>query len=194
MLNQLIEFFNKCDPQQLKDSLDELDRKVNGIFSEKGAEIDDLIVNAIKDRDANFYVWFCFLKANFSRGRVVISNRVFKRFCNEMQSYDFYYAKFPEQDICPHLEWRYAKSIETVLQGIKERFGSGKEFVNEIKKIAESYDDPLLRYLELVSFFKGFKGISNKIANAILGELEYTFIKLREYEEHSAVNRLLKEK
>lgn len=194
MLDQLIRFFNKCEPTELKNSLDELDRKIEEIFRQREAEINDLIVNTIKDRDANFYVWFCFLKANFLRGKDVFSNRAFKRFCNEVRTHDYYYVKFPEQNICPQLNWQHARSIEMVLQSIKERFGSGEKFINEIKEVTEKYDDHLLRYLQLIRFFKEFKGISNKIANAVLNEVSWEMYLLKKYKEHNAVNRLLKER
>jgi len=194
MLNRIIEFFNKCDSQSLKDSLDELDEEIRNIFRERGSEIDRFIINVIKDRDADFYVWFCFLKANFLRGNVIVSNRKFKSFCSEVQPYDYYYVKFPEGKLCPHLNWRFAGSLEMVLQDIKEKFRSGKEFVNKIKEITKSYDDPLLRYFELIRFLNGFKGISNKIANAVLSELSGEIFSLEKYEKHNTVNRLLKEK
>ena len=65
MENPLIDFLNKCNTEELIKSLNELDIKISNIEKEAKSSFDEVTYEILKDKDAYFFTWFCFLRANF---------------------------------------------------------------------------------------------------------------------------------
>ena len=201
-MKKLIMFLNEVDSGKLCKALDELDKKITEIFKMKEASIEERIVDELKDADPYFFVWFCFLRANFLRGSDVVSNKRFISFLNGTKDRGYYFKGFPDGNLLPHLRWQYAKHVERMLSCVRENFSSGYKFVSHIKQLVDGEDDPLLLYLTVVGEFKtlghvmGRKGkvstgISNKIANAAIGEIGWELSLLRRYGYGKTVERLL---
>lgn len=190
-VGKLINFLNDINLQELNRSLDELDKKLREIN-----DIDSTIVNEIKDKNEEFFIWFCFLRANFLRGKDTISNRAFKefiKFCEEKKN-NYYFDKFPDADFLPYLNFQQAGKVERVLQQLREKYKSGNEFVIEIKELTDSFkmEEVHRLYLELISKLMSFEEIASKIANAVIGEILWELTLLRRSKEEKTFQNLLK--
>ncbi|MCX8150934.1 MAG: hypothetical protein N3D85_05490 [Candidatus Bathyarchaeota archaeon] len=197
-MKELIEFLNGVDPQKLKDSLDELDRKAQEILSKKDSDLDSIFVEEIKGGNAEFFVWFCFLRSNFLRGRNTVSNKAFKRFvdfCRNTKN-NYYFGCFPHtNNLLPdNLNFRYRKGVEEVLQQLRNEYDSGSKFVVEIKELVQDskIDEIHNLYTELIAKFMKYNYVAGKIANAVLGEIPYQLTLLKTSGESETFNRLLK--
>jgi hypothetical protein len=203
---RIVDFLNQSKAEELKSALDELDDKIREILKVKDAYIDDFIVETLVSRinelgyedGAYFYVWFVFMRANFLRGGDTISNKRFKHFVEFIKDRNYYFDYFSNANLLPNFwgknleKWQYAGQVEKVLNEIREKYKSGKKFVLKIREIAETHDDPLSLYLNLLGLFKSFKGINNKIANAIIGEIGYELTLLKSREKDKIVDNLFK--
>jgi len=177
-ISELIEKLNKSDPDKLIPRLKEMDDKIKEIISRGGGDTSEKVYNAIrKNRSTEFFVWLCFLRAIFLRDKDIISGRAFNKFMEYAEKDNYYFNKFPDRDkiIDCELKWRLAHASETVLKQIRDRYKSGKEFVEDIKRIANSYnkEEIDLLYLHLISEFSEYEEIGNKIANAIVNEIKW---------------------
>ena len=199
-IEDLIGFLNNVDLEKLKVSLDELDKKVGDIVSRAESNIDSIIIDEIKGRDEKFFVWFCFLRGNFLRGREIISNKAFAqfiRFCRN-QGNDLYFSKFPHSgDLLPRFQkpkFQRAGAIEEVLQQLRERYHSGREFIEEIEKLTGKIGIKEIHelYLSLIAKFMSFKQIGSKVANAILGEISWEMTLLKRCNEKKTFQNLSK--
>lgn len=161
-----------------------MDAKVQEIFSKKKSALDSIIVDEIKNRDAEFFTWFCFLRANFLRGKYILSNRAFEqfvKFCRQRRN-DYYFNEFPRTgSLLPHFKPKFllAKGIEKVLEQLRRKYASGYEFVKEVRCLTDSFEPKETHrlYLELIARFMSFEQIGSKIANAILNEIIWEFVK-----------------
>jgi len=187
-VRKLIDFLNSVDLKTLGKCLDELDRKVENIFSRTKSNLNPIIIDVIKNRDEKFFVWFCFLRGNFLRRSVIISNKAFKQFVNfcKEQGNNFYFDKFPSDSkfLLPSFynpKFLQAKGIKEVLQQLRNKYSSGDDFVEEIKKLVDSFGIKKVHnlYLEIIAKFMSFKYIRSKIANAILNEIPYELVLLK---------------
>jgi hypothetical protein len=61
-IKPLIDFLNNVDPQQLNESLDELEKEAQQIFIRTNSLIDSIIIEEIKRMNEKLFVWFCFLR------------------------------------------------------------------------------------------------------------------------------------
>jgi len=200
MIQKLINFLNNCDLKKLNQGLDELDKKIEEIFLKSNASIDDETLSVIQNKSSYFFCWFCFLRANFLRGKDITSNRAFRQFLTNIKWRNYYFDNFPQgsEKLLPQFsnpKFQQAKVIEEVLQQLRRKYKSGYEFVKEIKEMANSYEieDIHRLYLELISKFMSFKQIGSKIANAIIGETLWELTLLRRHKKKTFQN-LLKEK
>ncbi|MCS7365260.1 MAG: hypothetical protein NDF54_07490 [archaeon GB-1867-035] len=188
-----ISFLNGFEVDELRDCIDELEDKVDEVLRMSGAYIDEKIVSGLRDADPEFYFWFCFLRANFLRGRITIANKAFIRFLEYAEKLNYYYFDgFPEGRIIPNIGFRYAGKIEKVLDQLRDEYGSGCNFVKFIRQVIDQCDDnyPLI-YLELTSKLVGLRNIGSKIANAIIGEVSWELSLLRKYELFDVFERLV---
>jgi hypothetical protein len=197
----LISVLNTSDLKSLNVSFDELNLKIKKIFTEKDADFDVAVSQISSARDSEFFWWFVFLKANFLRGSDVISNKVFKQFiddCNVKKN-NYYFEKFPSEGrLLPDFrnpKFRYGSAVEQVLNQVRQRYGSGRDFVRFIRKIVEKYriGQEHLAYLELISELNSYKQIALKISNAIVGEVAYQLGRLQE-NRHQKFEEFTKEK
>ncbi|PIV43479.1 MAG: hypothetical protein COS26_00460 [Candidatus Nealsonbacteria bacterium CG02_land_8_20_14_3_00_40_11] len=200
MIQKLINFLNNCDLKKLNQGLDELDKKIEEIFLKSNASIDDETLSVIQNKSSYFFCWFCFLRANFLRGKDITSNRAFRQFLTNIKWRNYYFDNFPQgsEKLLPQFsnpKFQQAKGIEEVLQQLRRKYKSGYEFVKEIKEMANSYEieDIHRLYLELISKFMSFNQIGSKIANAIIGETLWELTLLRRHKKKTFQN-LLKEK
>ena len=178
-ISELIEKLNKSEPNKLIPRLKEMDDKIKEIISRGGGGTSEKVYNAIrKNRSTEFFVWLCFLRAIFLRGKDTLSGKAFNRFIEYAEKDNYYFDKFPDRDkiIDYELKWRYTEAVEKILRQIRKEYKSGKEFIEGIKMIANSYSEEEidLLYLHLISEFSKFKYIGNKIANAIVNEIKWT--------------------
>jgi hypothetical protein len=188
-VEKLIDFLNSVNLKTLGKSLDELDKKVEDIFSRTKSDLNPIIINEIKNRDEKFFVWFCFLRGNFLRGRDTISNKAFVQFIEfcRNQGNNLYFDRFPlNGNFLPRFykpKFRRARQIEEVLQQLKGKYNSGCEFVEEIEKLTNHFEVEEVHklYLNLIANFMRFKQIGSKIANAILGEVSWEISLLKKY-------------
>jgi hypothetical protein len=176
-VNDLIEFLNNTDLQELNESIDELDKEVSKILEEKDAELGNIIVEETKNMSAEEFVWFAFLRANFLRGMDTISNNAFKQFVNycKKEKNNYYFNEFPKGKFLPNFEkpkFQRAPSIEKVLQQLRDEYESGSNFVDEIKELASHTQISEIHelYLKLLVKLTSYKQIGGKIANAIIAE------------------------
>jgi len=177
-ISELIEKLNKSEPNKLIPRLKEMDDKIKEIISRGGGGTSEKVYNAIrKNRSTEFFVWLCFLRAIFLRGKDTLSGKAFNRFIEYAEKDNYYFDKFPDRDkiIDYELKWRYTEAVEKILRQIRKEYKSGKEFIEGIKMIANSYSEEEidLLYLHLISEFSKFKYIGNKIANAIVNEIKW---------------------
>jgi hypothetical protein len=184
------DFLNNVDPQQLNASLDELEEEIEQIFLRTNSFLDDMLVKEIKGMDEKLFVWFCFLKANFLRGRDTVSNRAFKQFVDFCKGENncYYFYEFPTQNFLPQFnnpKFLQARKIEDALQDLRKRYGSGSQFVDEIKGLVNQFGIQEIHnlYLELIAMLMSFKGIGSKIANAVLDEISWELILLKRHEK-----------
>jgi hypothetical protein len=200
-VNDLVDFLNSVDLHSLDAGLDELENKVHDIFLKTESELDEVFVHETRSGNAEFLIWFCFLRSNFLRGKDIISNRAFKQFmdfCTTNRN-GYYFDGFPTAGgFLPKFsnpKFRNARAIEEVLRQLREKYVSGQDFVREIRGIVESYgiDEVHKLYLALISKFMGLKQIARKIANAIVGEVSYQMRLLEEYGEREKYDALSKE-
>ena len=188
-VHDLTDFLNNVDLQSLKDSLDELDDKTDEIFQRTKSELDDVFVKIIESGDPEFLVWFSFLRSNFLRGRLIISNKAFRQFidfCRRKKN-GYYFKKFPTSGVLiPRFtkpKFQYGKAVEEVLEQLRGKYSSGREFVQkEIRPTVENHraEEVHRVYLELVSKFISYRQVGLKIANAIVSEVAYQLRLLRE--------------
>lgn len=183
-----MEFLNNADLQRLNASLDELDEKTKEIFVGAESDLDNVFVKEIESRNAEFLVWFSFLRANFLRGKDTLSNKAFRQFIDfcKREENGYYFKEFPTgNDLIPPFEkpkFRHANQVEEVLRQVRKNHGSGRGFVRDIRRTVEKNRTEIgWVYLELVSEFMSYKEIALKIANAIIGEPAYQLRLLREY-------------
>jgi hypothetical protein len=141
----LTDFLNTVNLHELKTSLDELDIVAESIFSRTSSNLHDLFVEEVRGKNAKFFVWFCFLRANFLRGKDTISNRAFIQFvefCRKTKN-NYYFDSFPtKSDFLPHFQnpkFRYAPGVEEVFQQLKGRHSSGNEFAQDLEKTCHSF-------------------------------------------------------
>ncbi|RLF34710.1 MAG: hypothetical protein DRN03_06420, partial [Thermoplasmata archaeon] len=145
-----------------------------------------------------------FLRGIFLRGRDTISNRSFLKFvkfCKQKEN-NYYLDSFPPTgNLLPDGIGHYlAKQIEEVMQQLRNRYRSGRDFVRDIERITKQYDldKPHVLYIDLISKFTMYKRIGCKIANAIMGEFpwELSLLKMGDYstfvrlKEHESVEKL----
>ena len=200
-VHDLTYFLNNANLQGLDSSLDELDLKIREIFLRTKSELDDALVKEIESGDAEFLVWFGFLHSNFLRGKNTISNRAFKQFIDfcERERNDYYFKKFPvAEDLLPRFKepkFQYAKAVEEVLDQVRKKYSSGREFVKEIRCIVESHRPEEVHrvYLKLVSVFMSYRQVNFKIANAIVGEVAYQLGLLKKYGKEKEFEMLTSE-
>ena len=180
-IHDLVSFLNTADLGRLNAGLDELDVKIQKIFKEKNADFDEFVSEEISAKDSEFFWWLVFLKANFLRGSDIISNKAFKQFisyCNEKKN-NYYFEKFPSEALLlPRFnnpKYRHASAVEQVLEQIRQRHKSGRDYVRSIRKVVEKNQvgEEHLTYLELISELNSYKQIGLKISNAIVGEIVY---------------------
>jgi ribosomal protein S13 len=189
-IKPLIDFLNTVDPQQLNESLDELEKEVQQIFTRTNSLIDPIIIEEIKRMNEKLFVWFCFLRANFLRGKDTISNKAFKQFIDfcKRENNNYYFYEFATQNFLPQFnnpKFRQAKGIENVLQDLRRNYASGSEFVDDIENIISSFEIQEIHslYLELIAKLMSIKGIGSKIANAVLNEVPVQLNLLKKYNE-----------
>ena len=193
-----LNLLNTINLETLKEALDELDEKAKDIFSRTGSNLDSIILREIENKNDKFFVWFCFLRANFLRGRDITSSKAFKQFidfCKE-QGNNFYFDKFPSSgNFLPKFKsgFQQARSIEEVLQQLRGKYNSGCEFVKEIEKLVDCFEIKELHklYLAIIAKFMSFKQIGSKIANAILNEVAWELTLLKD-SNRKAFQNLLK--
>ncbi|MGY0287593.1 MAG: hypothetical protein ACUX7D_02320 [Candidatus Methanodesulfokora washburnensis] len=126
-IRNLLDFLKNTDPGELDESLNELGEKSGEIFRNKGADIEKTIVERTKNMKSEEFVWFCFLRGNFLRGRDVVSNKAFKQFiehCEKEGHHNYYFDGFPGGNLLPMFKpkFREAAGIERVLQQVREKF------------------------------------------------------------------------
>jgi hypothetical protein len=198
-IRNLLDFLNNTDPRELDESLNELGGKSGEIFRSKGADIEKTIVERTKNMKGEEFVWFCFLRGNFLRGRDVVSNKAFKQFiehCEKEGHHNYYFDGFPGGNLLPMFKPRFreAAGIERVLQQLRDKYGSGREFViKEIERPANSIQVDKIHelYLELVARFMSYEQVGSKIANAIIDDVREEIVLLSRYNEIEAAKRLL---
>ena len=182
-LEKLVQSLNGADRAELKESLNELDATIKKIFEERKSDIEPTIINTLSNRDKDFYIWFCFLRGIFLRGRDTISNNSFLEFVRTCKQNNFYLDGFPStENLIPKNIGHYlAPQIEEIMQQLRNRYRSGRDFVRDIEKITTQYDIDKIHvlYIDLISKFTTYKMIGCKIANAIVGEFSWELSLLR---------------
>lgn len=187
MLDELLDFFNQVDLDELSSSLDELENEIDKL-DRKRAILTKKIVEELEMQSAEFFVWLCFLRANFLRGKNVQSNKAYMQFIDYAKPKNkFYFEGFSDGPLVPSPfspKFLYANQVEGVLKQVKEKYGSGRKFVEDIKGLVLKHaQDPLLLYTHLLSRLMSFDGVSSKIANAVIGEIPYRLGFLKKHDQ-----------
>jgi len=197
---ELIDQINRMRINKLEQGLIQLDEQTRTIFRITNSEINQKIINELKRNNVFFYIWFCFLRANFLRSKDTISNRAFIQFidyCNQAGN-NFYFEEFPKENtMLPRFKnpsYQQAHSIEIVLQQIRDEYNSGCEFAHNIEKIAEinSLSNLHIVYIDLINELMKYKQIHNKIANAVVSELSWELNELRQCKETALLRSYIK--
>ena len=129
-----------------------------------------------------------FLTCKFLIGKNTSSKRAFIKFIENTKDKNLYFQEFPSNDILPHLGWFFARSVENVLKQVRERYGSGREFVDAMRMVVEKEEDILSCYQKLIAMLRGFKGIDRKIANAVIAGIGYRVSELEEQQRKNLLN------
>lgn len=198
MAESLIGFLNNVDLRKLCASLDQLDEETTRIFASKDASLDTIILEEIKKTDPHSFVWFCFLRANFLRGKDIYSNKAFRELVEYSHSKEnnFYFDSFPRTSLLPDFQkpkFRHAHQVEAVLKQVATTYGSGKKFAKSIESIVCKGDEMPLLYMEIISRFMQLKQIGMKIANAIANEIAGQMATLHRLGEAGVLRSLLSE-
>jgi hypothetical protein len=187
----IIDFLNNA--KELDEFLDELDKEINEIFSKSNADIRKKFIEATRDKPPEFFVWLCFLRAIFLRGKDISSSKAFLQIMEFSKGRNYYFDGFSE-DLLPEFNphWLYANKIKEILENIKKGYQSGEKFIEVIKSLANSSCDESLLYFELIKKFNSLPEIGNKVANAIVNEITWEINTLRSAGEKK-FNEIIKE-